>query len=220
MTGIHGQVANGEAAYRWGKRLLLMHLILLGLVLINGLANYFQASSLDKYLTKLNVNATGDEIHYLSDIILIIASVQALYLVTMHLMAWQYTRHLLLSHPVLSSTPSQQLYVLLQPVYGILRWWRSVEAKKAYEEDRRPKPAYFLSNLWWVIMSAVILFYGAYFWYVSVRTDTMEETALANLSYAHFALAAANFWFLWAAITGWRAISKVQQRLDQEFTDS
>ena len=206
--------------YKWGNRLLLAHLILIGWVLLNGLANYFQANSLDKYLKQLNVNASAAELHYLLDIIYVLGLAQGIYLVLMHLLAWYYTHQLVQQVQPISLTATDKLWVLLQPVYGLLKWWRNLEGKHALAEDRRPRPADFLVQLWGVIMTAVVFYYGAFFWWASVQEPTLEEGLLATMTYAHFALAAANFWFLLAAIIGWRAINRIQRKVRYELTGS
>lgn len=207
-------------SYKWGKRVLFAHLLLLGLVLINALVNYFQSSTLDQYVTQRSLNATSDEIYYLSDTIFLLASVQAIYLVVVHLLSWLYARSLLRSTEGLSISGGQQLITLAQPVYGLRIWWRHAAARYAYETDSRPAPAGFLNGLWWIIMSGVIGYYLAFVFLLRIDGTAMDEGHLAQLSYTHLALAVASFWLLWGAISGWRSITRLQQLMGKLYADN
>lgn len=207
-------------SYKWGKRLLFAHLLMFGLVLINALVNYFQSSTLDQYVTQRSLNSTSIEIYYLSDTILLLASVQAIYLVLVHLLSWLYARSLLRAADSLSVSGGQYFLTLAQPVYGFRIWWRHAAARYAYQTDSRPAPAGFLNSLWWIIMSGVIGYYLAFFFLLRIDGAAMDERHLAQLSYTHLALAVTNFWLLWGAISGWRSITRLQQLMGKLYADN
>ncbi len=202
-----------QSAYDWGRRLQYAHVAAFALALINGLANYYQADALDNFLKGMNINATPEEVYYLYDITSTVSGVMALLLIGIHFLAWWYVSKLINTDLVPGPTALDKGLFLFQPAAGLLWWFKKREAHLAYDEDRAPGSSSFISLFWGVLAFSLVLFFGSYFWLLTIPVSSLQTDVLISLTYAHFSLAVANFVFLLSHVLGWRTIYRIQQLL-------
>lgn len=199
------------APYNWGVWALRIHIALMLLLLINTAMHYYQADILDNWLQGKNVSATAAELFGMRPVVLAFGGLQLIVMVGLHFWMWWYANLLLRSQEIRLSSASWW-WVLLQPVYGLIRWYHKTESIQANRQNRYLRGAGFLYRLWAGVMSAVIAYCILFLLWVLQTDLVVSKAEVATQVYYHFGLTVVNFFFLGVAVYGWRTIFTLQQR--------